>query len=78
MQGLASVSDKLLFATIVVYALAMLCFAGEQAARKARTGTRELVGAGGRYEELYRTQFDDSEAVPVEVRAQVPAQVVGD
>ena len=46
MQGLASVSDKLLFATIVVYALAMLCFAGEQAARKARAGTRELVGAG--------------------------------
>jgi cytochrome c-type biogenesis protein CcsB len=45
-QGLASVSDKLLFATIVVYALAMLCFAGEQAARKARGLTPALVGAG--------------------------------
>jgi ABC-type multidrug transport system fused ATPase/permease subunit len=29
----------------------------------------ELVAAGGRYEELYRTQFDDAEAeaVPVQV-----------
>ncbi len=50
MQALASVSDKLLFATIVVYALAMLCFAGEQAARRARGAVRPvkvLVGAGG-------------------------------
>ncbi|MCW2777769.1 MAG: putative cytochrome assembly protein [Frankiales bacterium] len=47
MQALASVSDKLLFATIVVYALAMLCFAGEQAARRARAvPARVLVGAG--------------------------------
>ncbi|MCW2607079.1 MAG: putative cytochrome assembly protein [Frankiales bacterium] len=45
-QALASTSDKLLFATIVVYALAMLCFAGEQAARKARAATPVLVGAG--------------------------------
>ncbi len=57
MQSLAGISDKLLFATIVVYALAMLCFAGEQAARKARAATsapagrarsaaKVLVGAG--------------------------------
>ncbi len=46
MQGLASVSDKLLFATIVVYALAMLCFAGEQAVRRARQASPVLVGAG--------------------------------
>ena len=38
----------------------------------------ELVAAGGRYEELYRTQFDDAGAVPVAVPAQVPAQVVAD
>ena len=33
----------------------------------------QLLGAGGRYEELYRTQFDDDEAVPLEVPVQVAA-----
>ena len=33
----------------------------------------QLLGAGGRYEELYRTQFDDAEAVPLEVPVQVAA-----
>jgi len=57
-QGLAQLSDTLLFATVVVYALAMLGFAGEQAARRARRAVgavpvavpieaRVLVGAGG-------------------------------
>jgi ATP-binding cassette subfamily C protein len=38
----------------------------------------ELVAAGGRYEELYRTQFDDAQAPAVEVPAQVTAQVTAD
>ena len=51
-QGLARLSDVLLFTSVVVYALAMLGFAGEQAAQRARRAvsavpTRVLVGAGG-------------------------------
>jgi len=57
-QGLSQVSDTLLFAAVVVYALAMLGFAGEQAARRARRAVasvpaavsardRVLVGSGG-------------------------------
>ena len=53
-QGLGQVSDLLLFGAVVLYALAMLGFAGEQAAQRARRVTaavaapaRVLVGAGG-------------------------------
>jgi len=53
-QGLAQLSDGLLFAAVLVYALAMLGFAGEQASRKARrtvtsvrTESRVLLGSGG-------------------------------
>ena len=51
-QGLARLSDVLLFTSVVVYALAMLGFAGEQAAQRARrvvaaVPVRVLVGAGG-------------------------------
>ena len=51
-QGLARLSDVLLFTSVVVYALAMLGFAGEQAAQRARRAVaavpaRVLVGAGG-------------------------------
>ena len=53
-KGLGQFGDGLLFAAVVVYALAMLGYAGEQASRKARrsvTAVREpaqvLVGAGG-------------------------------
>ena len=42
MPGLAPVSDKLLFAAIVVYALAMLCFAAEQAAARANGTAPDL------------------------------------
>jgi cytochrome c-type biogenesis protein CcsB len=38
-QGLAQLSDNLLFVTVVVYALAMLAFAGSSAARRARRAT---------------------------------------
>jgi cytochrome c-type biogenesis protein CcsB len=53
-KGLGQLGDGLLFTAVVVYALAMLGFAGEQASRKARrsvTAVRRssevLVGAGG-------------------------------
>jgi cytochrome c-type biogenesis protein CcsB len=53
-KGLGQLGDGLLFTAVVVYALAMLGFAGEQASRKARqsvTAVRAsaevLVGAGG-------------------------------
>jgi cytochrome c-type biogenesis protein CcsB len=53
-KGLGQLGDGLLFAAVVVYALAMLGFAGEQASRKARqsvTAVRAsaevLLGAGG-------------------------------
>ena len=53
-QGLGQLSDGLLFAAVIVYALAMLGFAGEQASRKARRVVtsvpaegRVLLGAGG-------------------------------
>jgi len=53
-EGLGRFGDGLLFTAVVVYALAMLGFAGEQASRKARqrvTAVRAasdvLVGAGG-------------------------------
>ena len=49
-RGLGQLSDGLLFAAVIVYALAMLGFAGEQASRKARRTTvraKVLVGAGG-------------------------------
>ncbi len=53
-QGLGQLSDGLLFAAVIVYALAMLGFAGEQASRKARrvvtsvpAAGRVLLGAGG-------------------------------
>jgi cytochrome c-type biogenesis protein CcsB len=54
--GLSSASDKLLFATIVVYALAMLCFAAETAARKARAATAPaaLAHVGGSTATLVR------------------------
>lgn len=49
---MAQLSDGLLFAAVLVYALAMLGFAGEQASRRARSGVvaaaeKVLVGAGG-------------------------------
>ncbi|MGZ6792360.1 MAG: c-type cytochrome biogenesis protein CcsB [Mycobacteriales bacterium] len=53
-QGLGHLGDGLLFAAVVVYALAMLGFAGEQASRKARravtavrASSQVLVGANG-------------------------------
>jgi cytochrome c-type biogenesis protein CcsB len=53
-KGLGQLGDALLFGAVVVYALAMLGFAGEQASRRARRSVmavREqaqvLVGAGG-------------------------------
>ncbi len=53
-KGLGQLGDGLLFTAVVVYALAMLGFAGEQASRRARrsvTAVRQqaqvLVGAGG-------------------------------
>ncbi len=53
-QSLAQLSDGLLFSAVVVYALAMLGFAGEQASRRARRSVttvraqeRVLLGAGG-------------------------------
>ena len=51
-QHLAQLSDGLLFCAVIVYALAMLGFAGEQASRRARRsvetlGTDELVSVGG-------------------------------
>jgi cytochrome c-type biogenesis protein CcsB len=53
-KGLGQLGDGLLFTAVVVYALAMLGFAGEQASRRARrsvTAVREqaqvVVGAGG-------------------------------
>ena len=49
---MAELSDSLLFAAVIVYALAMLGFAGDSASRKAARQTvaareRVLVGAGG-------------------------------
>ena len=45
---MAELSDGLLFAAVVVYALAMLGFAGEQASRRAvRVQERVLVGTSG-------------------------------
>lgn len=44
--SLVHVGDQLLFAAVVVYALALLCFAGEQAARRGRAATAVPVGAG--------------------------------
>ncbi len=53
-ETLAQLSDGLLFGVVVVYALAMLGFAGEQASRRARRAVTSvrvpeqvLVGAGG-------------------------------
>ena len=53
-KGLGQLGDGLLFTAVVVYALAMLGFAGEQASRKARrsvtavrSSAKVLVGAGG-------------------------------
>ncbi|HTL23468.1 MAG TPA: c-type cytochrome biogenesis protein CcsB [Mycobacteriales bacterium] len=53
-KGLGQLGDGLLFTAVVVYALAMLGFAGEQASRKARQSvtavrdsTQVLVGSGG-------------------------------
>ncbi len=53
-QGLGQFGDGLLFAAVIVYALAMLGFAGEQASRKARRAvtavraeSKVLLGAGG-------------------------------
>ncbi|MCW2599645.1 MAG: putative cytochrome assembly protein [Frankiales bacterium] len=53
-QALGQLGDALLFAAVVVYALAMLGFAGEQASRKARRAvtavraeSKVLLGAGG-------------------------------
>ena len=49
---MAELSDRLLFVAVLVYALAMLAFAGAAATRSARRATvaapaRVLVGAGG-------------------------------
>jgi cytochrome c-type biogenesis protein CcsB len=44
-QGLAQLSDNLLFVTVVVYALAMLAFAGSSAARRARRATTAAATA---------------------------------
>ena len=38
----------------------------------------ELLSAGGRYEELYRTQFDDDEPVAVSVPVQAAAEATAD
>jgi cytochrome c-type biogenesis protein CcsB len=53
-KGLGQLGDGLLFAAVIVYALAMLGFAGEQASRKARQSVTAVrasaevfVGAGG-------------------------------
>ena len=53
-KGLGQLGDGLLFAAVVVYALAMLGFAGEQATRRARQAVMAVrqpsevaVGAGG-------------------------------
>ena len=53
-QDLGRLGDGLLFAAVIVYALAMLGFAGEQASRKARRAvtavraeSKVLLGAGG-------------------------------
>jgi cytochrome c-type biogenesis protein CcsB len=53
-KGLGQLGDALLFTAVVVYALAMLGFAGEQASRRARrsvtavrSSAQVLVGAGG-------------------------------
>ena len=53
-QNLAQLSDGLLFGAVIVYALAMLGFAGEQASLRARravataqTSEKVLLGAGG-------------------------------
>jgi cytochrome c-type biogenesis protein CcsB len=53
-KGLGDLGDALLFAAVIVYALAMLGFAGEQASRKARQAvtavraeSKVLLGAGG-------------------------------
>jgi cytochrome c-type biogenesis protein CcsB len=51
-QNLAQLSDGLLFCAVIVYALAMLGFAGEQASLRARRSvetlsTDELVSVGG-------------------------------
>ena len=53
-EALGRLGDGLLFAAVVVYALAMLGFAGEQASRKARSAvtsvrasSKVLLGAGG-------------------------------
>ncbi|HUR52008.1 MAG TPA: c-type cytochrome biogenesis protein CcsB [Mycobacteriales bacterium] len=53
-KGLGQLGDGLLFTAVVVYALAMLGFAGEQASRKARRSVTAVrasaevfVGAGG-------------------------------
>jgi cytochrome c-type biogenesis protein CcsB len=49
-KGLGQLSDGLLLTAVIVYALAMLGFAGENASRRARRGTaseRVLVGVGG-------------------------------
>ena len=51
---MAQLSDGLLFAAVLVYALAMLGFAGEQASKRARRTVtqvraeeRVLLGSGG-------------------------------
>ncbi|HUR14424.1 MAG TPA: c-type cytochrome biogenesis protein CcsB [Mycobacteriales bacterium] len=53
-KGLGQLGDGLLFGAVIIYALAMLGFAGEQASRKARqsvtavrASAQVLVGSGG-------------------------------
>ena len=44
-EALAGLSDDLFFITVLLYALSMLAFAGEQAARRTRLGA-ETAAAG--------------------------------
>jgi cytochrome c-type biogenesis protein CcsB len=46
-QGLAQLSDNLLFVTVIVYALAMLAFAGDSAARRSRRATAAVSRTTG-------------------------------
>jgi cytochrome c-type biogenesis protein CcsB len=57
-EALAGLSDSLLFVTVLLYALAMLGFAGEQAARaSARTVTRRQAAQAARTAAAERTRM---------------------
>jgi hypothetical protein len=73
-EALAGLSDSLLFVTVLLYALAMLGFAGEQAARaSARTVTRRQAAQAARTAAAERTRMMVGAGGPPVAERPVPA-----